>query len=68
MDNLGTREKIARKNHVANLKLPDYKLHPSQNYSFNIWLKAPDEIGPASIDLLIYYENCKENSVPRYSN
>lgn len=65
IENLISKEKTARKNHVAVLRLPEDKLEPNQSYSFNIWLKAPDEVGPACIDLLIYYENVRENSLPR---
>lgn len=65
LETLASKEKLARKNHLAHLKLPNEKLEPGQTHNFNIWLKAPEEIGLSTIDLLIYYENVRENSVPR---
>lgn len=61
-----TREKEARKNHVSFLPLPNKVLAPGQFYNVQIWLKAPEVIGPAAIDLLIYYENVDPAAVPRY--
>lgn len=62
----GTREKLARKNHVIPLVLPEDQLESNKCFSFNLWLRAPDVKGPAVIDLLIYYENIDRTSVPRY--
>lgn len=60
-----TKEKAARKQHVAHLPLPNEQLDPGQTHVFNIWLKAPDDVGPASIDLLMYYENIRDNCMPK---
>lgn len=65
IESAAIREKLARKNHVVSVLLPDDQL-ATHKTSFNLWLKAPNENGPAVIDLLIYYENVDGGSVPRY--
>lgn len=61
-----TRDRLARKNHVIPLNLPEGQLGSDKCATFNLWLRAPQEKGPAIIDLLIYYENVESNSIPRY--
>lgn len=60
------KEKLARKNHVIPLHLPDGQLESNKCVTVNLWLKTPAEKGPAVIDLLIYYENANATSVPKY--
>ncbi|XP_017768287.1 PREDICTED: trafficking protein particle complex subunit 8 [Nicrophorus vespilloides] len=66
IETTASREREARKNHVSHLPLPNGVLEPGQYYNVFIWLKAPETIGPALIDLLIYYENFNSSSIPRY--
>ncbi|KAF7286967.1 hypothetical protein GWI33_002813 [Rhynchophorus ferrugineus] len=65
-ENPQLREKLARKNHIITLPLPNNQLENGQNISFDIWLRAPHQKGPASIDLLTYYENINPKSTPKY--
>ncbi|KAL3290126.1 hypothetical protein HHI36_023491 [Cryptolaemus montrouzieri] len=66
IETLQVREKIARKNHITFIPLPNGILNSGQTTSIAIWLKAPSLKGPYSIDLLIYYENVNSKSIPRY--
>lgn len=64
-DSPQVKEKLARKNHISTIPLAGGQLESSQTISFHIWIKAPQVKGPASIDLLTYYENIDSKSVPR---
>lgn len=66
IESSAAKEKLARKNHVIPLILPDGQLDSNKCTSVNLWLKAPADKGPAVIDLLIYYENVNATSVPKY--
>lgn len=66
IESTAVKEKLARRNHVIPVLLPEDKLESNKSTSFNLWLKAPSEKGTAVIDLLIYYENVNCNSIPRY--
>ncbi|KAK9889952.1 hypothetical protein WA026_008761 [Henosepilachna vigintioctopunctata] len=66
IDTTQMREKLARKNHITYVPLPDGVLNSGQATSIAIWLKAPSLKGPYSIHLLIYYENVNSKSIPRY--
>lgn len=59
------REKLARKNHITFVPLPDGVLKSGETTSIAIWLKAPSLKGPYSVHLLIYYENIDSKSIPR---
>lgn len=61
-----SREKEARRYHITSLPLANNQLDPGQSKNISIWIKAPDLIGPAYIDLLIYYENVDSVSIPKY--
>ncbi|XP_050313805.1 trafficking protein particle complex subunit 8 isoform X2 [Anthonomus grandis grandis] len=60
------KEKLTRKNHLTTVPLPGGQLGSNQSISFYIWLKAPQDKGSCLIDLLTYYENIDNRSVPRY--
>lgn len=66
IESAAVKEKLARKNHVIPIVLPDNQLQSYKSTCFNLWLKAPNKKGPAVIDLLIYYENIDSGSVPKY--
>lgn len=65
LETIASREKEARKNHVSRIALPKGILELGQYHNISIWIKAPDKLGPAEVDLLIYYENLKIVTVPR---
>ncbi|CAG9855344.1 unnamed protein product [Phyllotreta striolata] len=60
------RDKVLRKNHLTSVPLNGKVLEPGQTVPIHIWVKAPNSKGPASIDLLIYYENVVKTAIPRY--
>lgn len=60
------RDKLARKNHITSVPLPNGVLESEHSTTIYLWLKAPDAKGPAVIDLLIYYENIDSKSIPKY--
>lgn len=60
------REKLIRKNHLTSVPLNGKTLEPGQTVPIYIWVKAPSSKGPASIDLLVYYENIVRTTIPRY--
>ncbi|KRT81734.1 hypothetical protein AMK59_5774 [Oryctes borbonicus] len=60
------KESEARRNHITSVPLVNNQLDPGQCKNINIWIKAPDIIGPAYIDLLIYYENVDAVNSPKY--
>lgn len=64
-ENPQVREKLARKNHIITLPLPNNKLDNGQTILFDIWLRAPHQRGSTSIDLLTYYENIDSKSTPK---
>ncbi|XP_045481562.1 trafficking protein particle complex subunit 8 [Harmonia axyridis] len=66
IETIQVREKLARKNHITFVPLPDGVLKSGETTSIVIWLKAPSLKGPYSIHLLIYYENIDSKSIPRY--
>lgn len=66
IESAAVKEKLARKNHVIPVMLPENQLESQKSTCFNLWLKAPNEKGPAVIDLLIYYESVDDSSVPKY--
>ncbi|XP_044765765.1 trafficking protein particle complex subunit 8 [Coccinella septempunctata] len=66
IETIQVREKLARKNHITFVPLPDGVLKSGETTSIAIWLKAPSLKGPYSIHLLIYYENIDSKSIPRY--
>lgn len=59
------REKLIRKNHLTSVPLNGKTLEPGQTVPIYIWVKAPSSKGPASIDLLVYYENIVRTTIPR---
>ncbi|XP_030756187.1 trafficking protein particle complex subunit 8 [Sitophilus oryzae] len=65
-ENVQVREKLARKNHITTLPLPNNRLDNGHSISFHLWLRAPANKGPTSIDLLTYYENIDSASIPKY--
>ncbi|CAG9759362.1 unnamed protein product [Ceutorhynchus assimilis] len=65
-DSIQIKDKLARKNHITTIPLPDNILESGQTISFHIWIKAPSDKGPSIVDLLTYYENIDSKSVPRY--
>ena len=66
METASVKEKEARKNHVKCVPLENNQLDPGQCKNISLWIMAPDVVGPAYIDLLIYYENMNPTNVPRY--
>lgn len=59
------KERESRKYHITHLPLSNQQLDPGQCKNINIWIKAPDIMGPAYIDLLIYYENVDTVNIPK---
>lgn len=59
------KDKETRRYHITSLPLSNNQLDPGQSKNINLWIKAPDIIGPAYIDLLIYYENVDSVHIPK---
>lgn len=59
------KDKFVRKTHTTPLPLLGRILEPGQATSVDLWMKAPNEKGPVTIDLLIYYENVLKTNIPK---
>lgn len=64
-ENAAVKERWTRRQHVTEIPLPHGQLEPGKCHSVNLWLRAPDQKGAATIDLLLYYENVDSKSIPR---
>lgn len=59
------KEKFVRKTHTTPVPLLGRVLEPGQVRTVDLWMKAPSQKGPVTIDLLIYYENILKTNIPK---